>query len=208
MNGTNIKRVLIAITGASGAIYGVRLLEILNAKPDVETHVIVSKAAGLTLSAECDRNVAEVEALADVVHLVGNIGAAPASGSFSLNAMIIAPCSIKTASNIAYGNTADLITRTADVMLKEHRKLIVAVRETPLHAGHLETLQRLVGLGAVIFPPMPAFYHKPTSINEIISQSCMRMLDQIGINSDEVPRWGETSGIAAVGPKSIFVDET
>ncbi len=208
INGNQSTRVLIAITGASGAVYGVRLLEMLNAKPDVETHVIISKAAGLTLSAECDRKVTEVEALADVVHLVGNIGAAPASGSFFLNAMIIAPCSIKTASNIAYGNTADLITRTADVMLKEHRKLILAVRETPLHAGHLETLQRLVRLGAIIFPPTPAFYHQPTSIDEIIGQSCMRMLDQVGIFTDEEARWGETSGITAVGSKSIFEDET
>ena len=116
--------------------------------------------------------------------------------------MIIAPCSIKTASNIAYGNTADLITRTADVMLKERRKLIVAVRETPLHAGHLETLQRLVSLGAVIFPPMPAFYHKPASIDEIVNQSCMRILDQIGITVDEAPRWGEPGGTKAINSKS------
>ena len=200
-------RVLIAITGASGSIYGVRLLEMLGGRGDIETHVVVSKAGGLTLSTECGRSVAEVEALANIVHLAGNVGAAPASGSFSLNAMIIVPCSIKTASNIAYGNTADLISRAADVMLKERRKLIVAVRETPLHAGHLETLQRLVGLGAVIFPPMPAFYHKPASIDEIVSQSCMRMLDQIGITIDEAPRWGELGRAEALGSNAGVKDE-
>ena len=200
-------RVLIAITGASGSIYGVRLLEMLGGRGDIETHVVVSKAGGLTLATECGRSIAEVEALANIVHLAGNVGAAPASGSFSLNAMIIMPCSIKTASNIAYGNTADLISRAADVMLKERRKLIVAVRETPLHAGHLETLQRLVGLGAVIFPPMPAFYHKPASIDEIVSQSCMRMLDQIGIAIDEAPRWGELGGTEALGSNASVKDE-
>jgi flavin prenyltransferase len=195
------QRVLIAITGASGVVHGVRLLEMLRPLNGVETHVVISKAGGLTLAAECDCGVAEVEALADVVHLAANIGAAPASGSFRLDAMIIAPCSIKTASNLAYGNTADLITRAADVMLKERRPLVMAIRETPLHAGHLETLQRLAGLGAVIFPPLPAFYHKPASVSEIVDQSCMRMLDQIGITVDQAPRWGEDDGIVAIGDK-------
>ena len=196
------KRVLIAISGASGAIHGVRLLEMLKAEVGVETHVVVSKAGGLTLTAETSRTVAEVEALADVVHIAGNIGAAPASGSFRLDAMIVAPCSIKTASNIAYGNTADLISRAADVMLKERRDLVLAVRETPLHAGHLETLQRLAKLGAVIFPPMPSFYHQPASIAEIVDQSCMRMLDQVGITVEEAPRWGEEGGVAPIGDKA------
>ena len=207
VDATRPMRVLIAMTGASGSIYGVRLLEMLGGRGDIETHVVVSKAGGLTLAAECGLRVAEVETLADIVHLVGNVGAAPASGSFSLNAMIIAPCSIKTASNVAYGNTADLISRAADVMLKERRKLIVAVRETPLHAGHLETLQRLVSLGAVIFPPTPAFYHKPASIDEIVNQSCMRMLDQIGITVDEAPRWGEPGGTKAINSKLDVEDD-
>jgi len=200
-------RVLVAITGASGSIYGVRILEMLGGMSDIETHLVVSKAGGLTLAAECDRSVAEIEALSHVVHLAGNVGAAPASGSFSLNAMIIVPCSIKTASNIAYGNTGDLISRAADVMLKERRKLLVAVRETPLHAGHLETLQRLVGLGAIIFPPVPAFYHKPASLDEIVSQSCMRMLDQVGITIEEVPRWGEPGGTRAINSKLDVKDD-
>lgn len=196
------RRILIAITGASGAVHGVRLLEMLRACDDIETHVIVSKAGGLTLSAECGRSVAEVEALADVVHLAGNIGAAPASGSFRLDAMIVAPCSIKTASNVAYGNTADLISRSADVMIKERRTLVLAVRETPLHAGHLETLTRLAQFGAVIFPPLPAFYHQPSSVAEIVDQSCMRMLDQVGVMVDHAPRWGEDDGVTAIGAKS------
>ncbi len=193
------RRILVAITGASGAAYGVRLLEMLRAEEGVETHAVVSKAGGLTLAAECNRSVAEVEALADVAHLAANVGAAPASGSFRLDAMIVAPCSIKTASNIAYGNTADLISRTADVMLKERRTLVLAVRETPLHAGHLETLQRLAGLGAVIFPPVPAFYHQPASVSDIVDHTCMRLLDQVGISVDEAPRWGEAGGIRPVG---------
>jgi len=194
--------VLVAISGASGAVFGVRLLEMLRACDDVESHAVISKAGGLTLAAECDRTVGEVEALADVAHLSGNIGAAPASGSFRLDAMIVAPCSIKTASNIAYGNTADLISRAADVMLKERRQLILAVRETPLHAGHLETLLKLANLGAVIFPPVPAFYHKPAAINDLVDQSCMRMLDQVGITIDEAPRWGEEGGVEPIGGKA------
>ncbi|MAH84700.1 MAG: 3-octaprenyl-4-hydroxybenzoate carboxy-lyase [Rhodospirillaceae bacterium TMED8] len=193
------RRVFVAISGASGAVYGIRLLEMLGSCRDIEVHFSISKAGGVTLLTECQRSLAEVEALADVVHLAGNVGAPPASGSFGLDAMIIAPCSIKTASNIAYGNTADLITRTADVMIKERRMLVLAVRETPMHAGHLETLSRLAQLGAIIFPPVPAFYHQPQSVLEIVDQSCMRMLDQINIRVEYAPRWGENKGVPAVG---------
>lgn len=193
------KRILVAITGASGAAYGVRLLELLRDAPEVESHLVVSKAGRLTIAQEADRDAAEVEALADVVHLAGNVGAPPSSGSFRLDAMIVAPCSIKTASNIAYGNTGDLITRAADVMLKERRTLVLAVRETPLHAGHLETLGKLAALGAVIFPPVPAFYHQPRSVAEIVDQTCMRLLDQAGVHLEAAPRWGEAGGIAAIG---------
>jgi 4-hydroxy-3-polyprenylbenzoate decarboxylase len=198
-NSTMRRRVLVAITGASGAAYGVRLLEMLKDRDDVETHAVVSKSGGLTLAAEMGRGVAEVEALADVAHLAANVGAAPASGSFRLDAMIVAPCSIKTASNIAYGNTADLITRAADVMLKERRTLVLAVRETPLHAGHLETLQRLATLGAVIFPPVPAFYHQPAAVSDIVDHTCMRLLDQIGVHVEKAPRWGEAGGVRPIG---------
>ncbi len=185
------RRVLVAITGASGSVYGVRLLELMRPLPDVETHLILSKAGRVTLAAECDRAADEVEKLADAVHAPANIAAPPSSGSFRVRAMLIAPCSIRTASNIAAGNTGDLISRAADVMLKERRLLVVCIRETPLHTGHLETLAQLSRLGAVIFPPVPSFYSRPREVADIVDQTCMRMLDQIGVEVDIAPRWGE-----------------
>jgi 4-hydroxy-3-polyprenylbenzoate decarboxylase len=185
------RRVLVAITGASGSIYGVRLLELMRSLPDVETHMILSKAGRVTLAAECDRAASDVEAMADFVHAPANIAAPPSSGSYRFHAMLIAPCSIRTASNIAAGNTGDLISRAADVMLKERRLLVVGIRETPLHTGHLETLAQLSRLGAVIFPPVPSFYSRPASVGDIVDQTCMRMLDQVGVEIDVAPRWGE-----------------
>lgn len=185
------RRVLVAITGASGSIYGVRLLELMRPLAGVETHMILSKAGRVTLAAECERSAAEVEALADAVHAPGNIAAPPSSGSYRFHAMLIAPCSIRTASNIAAGNTGDLISRAADVMLKERRLLVIGIRETPLHTGHLETLAQLSRLGAVIFPPVPSFYSRPAAVGDIVDQTCMRMLDQIGVEIDAAPRWGE-----------------
>lgn len=193
------KRVLVAVTGASGAIYGVRLLEMLRDVEAVETHLVLSKAGRLTLHHECDMAVSDVAALADIVHQPSNIGAPVSSGSFKLDAMLIAPCSVKTASAIATGITDELISRTADVMLKERRTLVIAIRETPLHAGHLETLTKLASLGAVIFPPVPSFYHQPATIRDLVDQSCMRMLDQIGVELDAAPRWGEAGGVPAIG---------
>ncbi len=187
----NTRRILVAITGASGSTYGVRLLELMRPLPSVETHLILSKAGRVTLAAECDRSSDEVETLADAVHAPANIAAPPSSGSFRVHAMLIAPCSIRTASNIAAGNTGDLISRAADVMLKERRLLVVCIRETPLHTGHLETLAQLSRLGAVIFPPVPSFYCRPKEVADIIDQTCMRMLDQIGLEIDVAPRWGE-----------------
>jgi 4-hydroxy-3-polyprenylbenzoate decarboxylase len=198
-NQTPHRRILVAITGASGAVYGIRILEMLRGVPDVETHLIVSKAGGLTLMAECGRSVGEIERLADVVHAVGNVGASVASGSYRLHGMLIAPCSVRTASNIAAGTTGDLVSRAADVMLKERRPLVIAIRETPLHLGHLETLAKLARLGAIIFPPVPAFYHQPQSVTQIVNQSCVRMLDQVGMELDVAPRWGETGGPPAIG---------
>ena len=186
-----LRRVLVAITGASGSIYGVRLLELMRPLPDVETHMILSKAGRVTLAAECDRRADAVEALADAVHAPANIAAPPSSGSFRMHAMLIAPCSIRTASNIAAGNTGDLISRAADVMLKERRLLVLGIRETPLHTGHLETLAQLSRLGAVIFPPVPSFYSRPRAVTDIVDQTCMRMLDQVGIEIDSAPRWGQ-----------------
>lgn len=183
------RRVLVAITGASGSIYGVRLLELMRPLPDVETHLILSKAGRVTLAAECDRSAEQVETLADAMHAPANIAAPPSSGSFRMHAMLIAPCSIRTASNIAIGNTGDLVSRAADVMLKERRVLIVCIRETPLHVGHLETLTQLSRLGAVIFPPVPSFYSRPAAVGDIVDQTCMRMLDQVGVEIDVAPRW-------------------
>jgi 4-hydroxy-3-polyprenylbenzoate decarboxylase len=187
----NTRRILVAITGASGSVYGVRLLELMRPLPDVETHLILSKAGRVTLAAECDRNADAVEALADAVHAPANIAAPPSSGSFRVHAMLIAPCSVRTASNIAAGNTGDLISRAADVMLKERRLLVVCIRETPLHTGHLEALAQLSRLGAVIFPPVPSFYSRPRAVDDIVDQTCMRMLDQVGVEVDVAPRWGE-----------------
>ncbi|MCB2053005.1 MAG: UbiX family flavin prenyltransferase [Geminicoccaceae bacterium] len=193
------RRVVVAITGASGAVFGVRLLELLRAAEAVEVHLVMTRAACLTLAAECDRRPGDLAPLARQVHQVGNIGAPIASGSFRAHGMIVAPCSIRAAAAIATGVTDDLVSRAADVMLKERRTLVLAVRETPLHRGHLDTLTRLAGLGAVIFPPVPAFYHRPRSIEAIVDQSCMRMLDQLDIRLDAAPRWGEAGGIAAIG---------
>jgi len=187
----NRRRILVAITGASGSIYGVRLLELMAPLDDVETHLILSKAGRVTLAAELERSAGEVEALADAVHAPGNIAAPPSSGSFRLHAMLIAPCSVRTASNIAEGNTGDLISRSADVMLKERRLLVVCIRETPLHLGHLQTLTKLSRLGAVIFPPVPSFYNRPAEVSEIVDQTCMRMLDQAGVEINVASRWGE-----------------
>ncbi|MCB1969580.1 MAG: UbiX family flavin prenyltransferase [Geminicoccaceae bacterium] len=197
-----MRRLVLAITGASGAIYGVRLLQILRELGGIETHLVVSRAAFLTLAAECDMGAGDVAKLAHRVHAVNNPGAPISSGSFRSEGMIVAPCSVRTASAIASGITDDLIARAADVMLKERRRLLVAIRETPLHAGHLETLTRLARLGAIIFPPVPAFYHRPQTLAEMVDQSCMRMLDQFGIESDAAPRWGEDGGVPAIGERS------
>ena len=194
-----MKRVIIGITGATGTIYGWRLMEMLRAEGGIEIHLVMSQAAKLTLKMEHDVDIDTIHGLADEVHAPGNIGASISSGSFHTEGMIIAPCSIKTMSNIVMGNTGDLISRAADVILKEQRKLVVAIRETPLHAGHLENLTRLSRLGAVIFPPVPAFYNRPATLRDIVDQSCMRMLDQIGINVETSPRWGEEGGVPAVG---------
>ena len=195
-------RLIIGITGATGTIYGMRLMEVLRAHGDIEIHLVMSNAAKLTLKMEHDVEPDQFLSLAHVVHEVGNIGASISSGSFHSKGMIIAPCSIKTMSNIVMGNTGDLISRAADVVLKEGRRLVIAIRETPLHAGHLENLTKLARLGAVIFPPVPAFYNRPETLEEIVDQSCMRMLDQVAINVESAPRWGEEGGVPAVGQKT------
>jgi 4-hydroxy-3-polyprenylbenzoate decarboxylase len=194
-----MKRIIIGITGATGTIYGWRLMELLRSEGETEIHLVMSQSAKLTLKMEHDVDPGHLGSLAHEVHAPGNIGATISSGSFFSEGMIIAPCSVKTMSNIAMGNTGDLITRAADVILKERRKLVLAVRETPLHAGHLESMTKLANLGAVIFPPVPAFYNKPETLCDIVDQSCMRMLDQLGVHLESSPRWGEKGGVAAVG---------
>lgn len=183
-------RLVVGISGASGVIYGLRTLDACR-ELGVESHLVLSKSAALTLLQETGFSVAEVNEKADVVHRVGDIGAAIASGSYRTLGMIIAPCSVRTMSEVATGVTASLLTRAADVTLKERRPLVLMVRETPLHLGHLRTLTKLAEMGAVIAPPLPAFYAKPQSIAEMVDQSVGRTLDLFGLSWRPVRRWGE-----------------
>lgn len=183
-------RLVVGITGASGVIYGLRTLDALR-ELGVESHLVVSKSAALTLAQEADLSVAEVNARAEVVHRAADVGASIASGSFKTLGMIIAPCSVRTMSEIATGVTSSLLTRAADVTLKERRTLVLMVRETPLHLGHLRTLTKLAEMGAVIAPPLPAFYAKPATIAEMVDQSVGRALDLFDLSWKPVKRWGE-----------------
>jgi 4-hydroxy-3-polyprenylbenzoate decarboxylase len=183
-------RLVVGISGASGVIYGLRALDACR-ELGVESHLVLTKSAVLTLSQETGFSVGEVNEKADVVHRVGDIGAAIASGSYRTLGMIIAPCSVRTMSEIATGVTASLLTRAADVTLKERRPLVLMVRETPLHLGHLRTMTKLAEMGAVIAPPLPAFYAKPRSIAEMVDQSVGRALDLFGLSWRPVRRWGE-----------------
>lgn len=182
------KRLVIGITGASGAIYGIRLLEVLKNTP-IEAHLVLSKSSHLTITQETNYSLEDVQALADEVHHIHNIGATIASGSYKTLGMIIAPCSINTMSSIASGVTGNLMSRAADVVLKEQRKLVLMVRETPLHAGHLETMRKLALTGAIIAPPVPAFYAKPQSLDDMVNHSIGRVLDLFDIETDLVTRW-------------------
>ncbi len=190
MTGTARKKLVVGISGASGVAYGLRTLDACR-ELGVESHLILSKAAVLTLTQETDRTLADVNAMADVVHKVGDVGASVASGSFRALGMIIAPCSVRTMSEIATGVTSSLLTRAADVTLKERRPLVLMVRETPFHLGHLRTMVRLAEMGATIAPPLPAFYAMPQSIAEMIDQSVGRALDLFDLDWKPVKRWGE-----------------
>ena len=183
-------RIVVAITGASGVIYGRRCLEALK-EAGVETHLVVSKAAEMTLAYELGIKAADLEPLASVRYAAGDIGAAIASGSFRADAMIVAPCSVRTMSEIATGVTTTLISRAADVVLKERRRLVLMVRETPFHLGHLRTMTALAEMGAIIAPPLPAFYVEPKSVAELVDQSVGRALDLLGVDSALTRRWGE-----------------
>ncbi len=185
-------RLIIGISGASGAVYGVRLLETLRFHP-IETHLVISKAGERTIADELERKLAEVRALADVVYPASDIGAAISSGSFQTMGMIIAPCSVKTLAEIAHGVTGNLLTRAADVVLKERRKLVLMLRETPLHSLHLRNALTLAEMGAIIAPPVPGFYARPASIDALVDHSVGRVLDLFNIDSGRVARWGETA---------------
>ena len=195
------QRLVIGISGASGVVYGVRLLEVLQGTA-FESHLVMSKAAELTLAYETSHKVAEVKALADVVYANQDVGAAIASGSFKTAGMIVAPCSIRSLSEIAHGITSSLLTRAADVALKERRRLALLVRESPLHTGHLKTMTAASELGAVIVPPVPAFYANPRTLEDIIDHTIGRVLDLFDIDVGLVRRWGEPGldDVEPVGP--------
>jgi 4-hydroxy-3-polyprenylbenzoate decarboxylase len=183
------QRLVIAITGATGAVYGVRLLQVLQAIPAVETHLVVSDAAVLTLHQETGMQRREVEALADVVHKQHNVGAAIASGSFQSDGMIVAPCSMKTLASVAHGLSDNLVARAADVALKERRRLVLMVRETPFNLAHLRNMTAVTEMGGIIFPPLPSFYHRPQSIAEMVDHTVARVLDLFSIEQQLAPRW-------------------
>ncbi|WNN43132.1 MULTISPECIES: UbiX family flavin prenyltransferase [Winslowiella] len=186
-----MKRLIIGISGASGVIYGVRMLQVLQQVAEVETHLVMSQAARQTLALESDLSVRDVQAMADVVHDVRDIAASISSGSFKTDGMVILPCSMKTLSGIVHSYTDDLLTRAADVVLKERRRLVLCVRETPLHLGHLRMMTSAAELGAIIMPPVPAFYHRPETIQQIIDQTVNRVIDQfeISLPQDLFTRW-------------------
>lgn len=186
-----MKRLIVGISGASGAIYGVRLLQVLQSVEGIESHLVMSQAARQTLSLETDYSLRDVQALADVVHDARDIAASISSGSFKTAGMVILPCSIKTLSGIVHSYTDSLVTRAADVVLKERRSLVLCVRETPLHLGHLRLMTQAAELGAVIMPPVPAFYHRPESLDDVINQTVNRVLDQFDIDlpEDLFTRW-------------------
>ena len=181
-------RIIVAITGASGAIYGIRLLEVLRSA-GVKTHLVISKAGALALGYETDTTVSEVKALADETHPIGDVGASIASGSFQTQGMVVAPCSVKTLSEIASGVTGNLISRAADVALKERRRVVLMLRETPLHLGHIRAMAQVTEMGGIIFPPVPAFYTRPKNIGELVDDSVGRVLELLGIETGILKRW-------------------
>ena len=193
-------RLIVGISGASGAILGMRLLEALRELP-VESHLVMTRTAEATLAFETGTKAAAARALADRSYAIGDLGAAPASGSFPTMGMIVAPCSVKTLSEIATGTTSNLLTRAADVALKERRRLVLLVRETPLHRGHLRTMLALSEMGAVVMPPVPSFYARPASLQQMIDQTLGRALDLFGLDPGVTLRWGEHIGPGPAGRK-------
>lgn len=201
--GAFMRRLIIGISGASGAIYGIRALEVLRGVPDIETHLVLSPSAKRTIDEETDWTVERVQALADVVHSHRDIGASISSGSFRTAGMLVAPCSIKTLSGIVSSYNDNLLTRAADVCLKERRKLVLLVRETPLHLGHLEMLSDATRYGAVILPPVPAFYNRPQTLDDIINQTVGKALDQFEVEHQLFRRWKEPVASEEAVPRKV-----
>ena len=189
-NATSVpQRIIVAISGASGAIYGVRLLQMLRALGNVQTHLTISDAGLLNLQQELDMSRADLETMADVSYPVRDVGAAIASGSFQCDGMVVAPCSMRMLGAVANGLSDNLMSRAADVMLKERRRLILMVRETPLNLAHLRNMTSVTEMGGVIFPPMPSFYHRPQTLAEMVSHTVSRVIDLLGLPQNEAPRW-------------------
>jgi 4-hydroxy-3-polyprenylbenzoate decarboxylase len=188
------RRLIVGITGASGAIYGVRLLRLLQ-NTGVETHLVMSRSAKITLTQEMDIGLAEVSALANVVHQIDNIGASISSGSFKTMGMVIAPCSMRSLAEITSGATSSLVTRAADVVLKERRRLVLLVREAPLHLGHLRSMTAATEMGAIVYPPVPAFYARPAGLEQMVDHTLGRVLDLFDIENSAVSRWGGLNSI-------------
>ena len=184
------RRLVVAITGATGAVYGVRLLQQLAATPGVETHLVVTDAAALTLHQEMGMPRRDVEAMAHVVHKNRDIGASIASGSFQSDGMVVAPCSMRTLASVAHGLSDNLVARAADVVLKERRRLVMMVRETPFNLAHLRNMTAVTEMGGIVFPPLPSFYHKPASIEEMVDHTVGRVIDLFGLEHGLAPRWG------------------
>ena len=197
-----MKRLIVGISGASGTIYGIRLLQVLQGVPDVETHLVLSPSARRTILLETDHSVEEVEALADRTYRSSDIAAAISSGSFHSSGMVVAPCSMKTVSGIATSFSDNLLLRAADVVLKEQRRLLLLVRETPLHLGHLRLLVQVAEIGAVVMPPMPAFYHRPATLQEVVDQTVNRVLDMLDIELD-VDLFSRWQGVPRPLPQTV-----
>lgn len=184
------RRIVVALTGATGATYGVQLLKRLHATPGIESHLIISDAATLTLHQELGLQRRDVEALAHVVHRNRDIGASIASGSYQVDGMVVAPCSMKTLAAVAHGFSDNLVTRAADVILKERRRLVLMVRETPFNLAHLRNMTSVTEMGGIIFPPLPSFYHRPASIADMVEHTVDRVVDLLGIENSHAARWG------------------
>ena len=192
--GGDRRRIIVAITGATGAVYGVQLLRRLHGTPGVETHLVVSDAASLTLHQELDLQRRDVEALAHVVHRNRDVGASIASGSYQADGMVIAPCSMKTLAAVAHGFSDNLVTRAADVVLKERRRLVLMVRETPFNLAHLRNMTAVTEMGGIVFPPLPSFYHRPATIADMVEHTVDRVVDLLGIENTQAARWGGMKG--------------